>query len=45
MNAQIMKLPYSAPEIELMPLAQPLNLLVSVSMESGFDEWEEGDDL
>lgn len=36
---------YFAPSIERMHLAQPLNLLVSVSMEGGIEDWEEGDEL
>lgn len=36
---------YIAPSVELVRLKQPLNLLVSVSMESGFEEWEEGDEI
>lgn len=45
MNKQVIKAPYTAPLAELIAIAQPLPLLVSVSVEAGFDEWEEGDEL
>lgn len=40
-----MKRFYCMPLAELIQLAQPLNLLVSVSMEGGIDDWEEGEEL
>lgn len=36
---------YVAPSVALLRLQHPLHLLVSVSAEAGFVEWEEGDDL
>lgn len=39
------KQPYVAPSVDLLRLQRPLHLLVSVSAEAGFVEWEEGDDL
>lgn len=45
MNRQVIKAPYTAPLAELIAIAQPLHLLVSVSVEAGIDDWEEGDEL
>lgn len=36
---------YEAPILEVFEFPIPLHLLVSVSAEAGFDEWEEGEEL
>lgn len=40
-----MKRVYIAPIAEIYVFSRPLNLLVSVSAEVGFEDWEEGDEL
>lgn len=45
MNAPIIKQMYTAPVAELFLCHQPLNLLVSVSADAGFEDWEEGEEL
>ena len=45
MNKEVIKAPYIAPIAELVRVSQPLNLLVSVSIEAGIEDWEEGDEL
>lgn len=45
MNRQIIKAPYIAPMAEVITIPQALNLLVSVSVEAGFEDWEEGEEL
>lgn len=45
MNIEELKRAYKAPHIEAFLCSTPLNLLVSVSMETGIEDWEEGDDL
>lgn len=45
MNRQEIKAPYTAPIIEMLQIPQSLNLLVSVSVEAGIEDWEEGEEL
>lgn len=45
MNAIKIKRAYKAPKTQVLFLRSPLNLLVSVSAEAGFDDWEEGEEL
>lgn len=42
---KVMKQIYITPIAEIIPFAQSLNLLVSVSVEAGIEDWEEGDEL
>lgn len=39
------KVSYLAPKVELIRLQRPLHLLVSVSVEADFEDWELGDEL
>lgn len=39
------KVSYLAPKVELIRLQRPLHLLVSVSIEADFEDWELGDEL
>lgn len=45
MNRQFIRAPYTAPVAEAIDLPQPMNLLVSVSADAGFEDWEEGEEL
>lgn len=45
MNRKVAKTLYTAPVVEVLEFPQALNLLVSVSIEAGFDDWEEGEEL
>lgn len=45
MNIKAKKLSYVAPVVELIHVSRSLNLLVSISVESGLQEWEEGAEL
>lgn len=44
-NAMNNKVSYLAPKVELIRLQRPLHLLVSVSVEADFEDWELGDEL
>lgn len=45
MNRQVVKTLYTAPLAELVAIPHPLQLLASVSVEGGFEDWEEGEEL
>lgn len=45
MNAKMIKEFYTAPVAEMILLPMPMNLLVSVSIDAGFEDWEEGEEL
>lgn len=45
MNAKMIKEFYTAPVVEMILLPMPMNLLVSVSIDAGFEDWEEGEEL
>lgn len=47
MNTKVIELKtcYSIPRAERIHLQQSLHLLLSVSLEAGFDDWEEGEEL
>lgn len=39
------KQPYITPSVDQLRLQRPMNFLVSLSVEAGFEEWEEGEEL
>lgn len=42
MNRQTNRMPYIPPSLELFHLRTPMSLLIEFSLESGYEDWEDG---
>ena len=42
MNRQTNRMPYIPPSLELFHLSTPMSLLIEFSLESGYEDWEDG---